>query len=205
MGLWHWIAGSAFAIAAASVARAAWAGPRPVPSPAPAPSSDVYTTPLDQVDTGAIVWAVNPNGGQITAEPLKDRRGGYARLSYTNALALAGRLGVRLPSQADVDAVHAAAQAAGLALKPCTLPGDASMRSKARCAEHDACVRDQLEARRWDGRSAVSNVGKDWLAGAPAGKAINYGWIVNGHALQPVSSAHGDFWTDYSQCTRFVR
>jgi hypothetical protein len=175
---------------------------------APATSTDAtgvfYTLPEDAA-VAPSGWVPTPIG-LVTAEPLVDARvGGYAQLNYRNFLTVADRLGASLLTRADVDALAAAAQSAGLLLSPCILPATASMGSRAWKDRADACVRAQLAAKKWDGRALVGNVGKDYTAGAPAGRARIYGWFVGGKAIQPESDVHSDSYVDYSQRARLKR
>lgn len=73
---------------------------------------------------------------------------------------------------------------------------------------HDAGVLRQLD--RWDGLQQVCNVGKDWVRGARAGMALNYGWDTDPkpgvtRMIQTLGTRHDDRHIDYSQITRLVR
>lgn len=201
--------------------------PPPKPMPTPDPSSDhpyeikvgsvyqFWTPPEFAVESVPRVDA--PWGGQVTPIPLKDSRtGGYARLRYRDALAVAKRLGGQLMS----DTEQGQLSKVGIMLKPVTLPGSspqllakgyqaggAQMSSFEWAQVEDALIDKQLVDLGWDTVTIVNNAGKDWLRGAAAGRAINSGWYDKSAKygrIQPPSSAHDDGHTDYSQLTRVV-
>ena len=71
----------------------------------------------------------------------------------------------------------------------------------------DACINKQLDALHFDAYTIVNNAGKDWIRGAPAGRAINRGWYDKSSKygmIQTTGTAHDDGHTDYSQLTRIV-
>lgn len=210
----------------------------PVPQPAPTPGSSkpspmpdqnsdhpyeikaggawqFWTPPEYAVEGSPRVDA--PFGGTVTAAPLKDSRtGGYARLRYRDALAVAARLGGRLMTANEQDALAKV----GIMLKPVTLPGSSPtlmakgykagspMMSSLEWAKvEDELIDKQLVDMSWDGHTIVNNAGKDWIGGAPAGRAINRGWYDKSAKygmIQTTGGAHDDSHTDYSQLTRIV-
>lgn len=203
----------------------------PTPSaPKPAPlatgpsvvSSGTYHTAPDDAELDPSGW-VSTAVGEVTALPLRDRTTGlFARLTYRDAIAAAARLGGSLLSEAEQDAIALE----GVMLDPCTLPPTAQMASIEWAQREDACIKAQLSAQGWDGRSPVSNAGKDWIRGAPPGRALNRGWyaerdgrgnpvLADGHIkggrppnarlIQTTGGAHNDGHTDYSQLTRLIR
>lgn len=208
--------GLGFTVGAAMLARRLWRGPGPIGpgNGAPLPpagltptheaptgpdATGVYQTPLSAV--GAPDWIDVPGVGTVTRLPIDDlSTGGFARLTYSNAMALAEKLGAVLLSSDEVSAIDSYARERGQSLAPCILPAGPAMASLAYCRKHDECVRAQIHT-----SSVVSNAGKDWCRGAPKGKAFNYGWIVANAPIQPLSSAHADYYVDYSQLSRFKK
>lgn len=171
----------------------------------PRPAPGVYRTPLSQV-APASRFAPLPSGGFVVSEPVRDAATGlYARLSYSDAEALAAQYGGRLLTMPQVFEIWRI----GVRLKPCTLVHKqedfARMMGEDFARRHDECVRAQLGG--WDGSKPLANAGKDWILGASAGKARNGGWVLSeGKAIQPGghgSEHHDRNYTDYSQLTRF--
>lgn len=165
--------------------------PKPTAKPAkvPAPKPDVAPSPPRQSSASAYVtrpedivppaaWARVGNS-LLSVEPLRDRKtGGYAHLTYRGALEAAKALGsdVSLPTRDDMIALSDAARAAGTELEPVTLPAGPDMASEAFVRTHDERVKAQLDALKWDGKTPTANIGKPWIAGAPAGRAFLMGW-----------------------------
>jgi hypothetical protein len=147
----------------------------------------------------------------ITHHPVEDPAPagpGLAHLDYAGALDVAARVGARLPTRAEVFALHAASSAAGTELVPCILPdaeqraagavpGDPAMASRAWCDRHDGRV---LEAMPRDGDAPVGNAGKHWIGPAPPDLAALCGWFVGGAPIQsglgfPHNRGHFDYGT----------
>jgi hypothetical protein len=168
----------------------------------------------------------------MTVEPLRDAdTGGYAHLTYREALAAVAALGAELPTMAQLQRLHEE----GLELQPVTLPDVVMVRATGCVAErdsdefqaaaqrlretymagpewariHDARVDAQLRARGWDGRELVANAGKHWLRGAPPGRAYLGGWWSAGRFIQAGVCTglgpHGDGHHDYGTTTLAVR
>ena len=139
----------------------------------------------------------------VTAEPLRDSATGlYARLTYREALAACARLGCRLPTAVEVDAIRDdALKPGGCLLTPVTLPDAemtapivgpgyqaafaamlaANMGGQPWCELHDSRVAAQLAAMGWDQSRPAMNAGKWYIGGAPAGRAWLQGWWVPAH------------------------
>lgn len=165
----------------------------------------------------------------ISVEPLRDSAtGGYAHLSYSDALQAVSALGATLPTHDDIIAAHLAAVAAGFELDPVFLPdadmihtaGIASsneaaidafrnqhMMGAAWCKIHDDAVQAQLTAKGWDSTAPIFNAGKHWEAGAPPGRAWLMGWFYKGAWVQSGVEApgargfHDDSYSDYATTT----
>jgi N-acetyl-anhydromuramyl-L-alanine amidase AmpD len=126
-------------------------------------------------------------------------------LSYRSALEAARIMGARLPTKAEADAMFRAARHVPPVL---VRPVSASLAAiEAHSREVDRLATDC---------ELIDNHGKIWLAGAPSGRALNYGWVdapssgakmrANGlHLWQDVGAAHTDGHVDYSQTLRVVR
>lgn len=162
-------------------------------------------------------------GAEVTRLPLWDAKHGvFARLTYRDALAAAQAHGARLGSTTEYDKLHAA----GFEPTPCIGGLTAAEKSAAKAAgiserdafgagmvslewarRHDACLFKKLAT--WDGQKPVSNAGKQWIGGAPAGRALNYGWYStaapNGRMWQGLGKVHDDAHHDYSQLTMLWR
>ncbi len=91
-------------------------------------------------------------------------------------------------------------------IEPSTMPVSSSLEA---IEEHSRKVDAKMERGQF-----VDNEGKLWIAGAPAGRALNYGWptpsapylIAPGlRGWQPLGGAHNDGHVDYSQTLRVVR
>jgi len=175
----------------------------------------------DPADAVVTAWAPLAGTGLLaTAEPLRDARTGlYARFTDREALEALARLGCRLPTGGEVDAIRDdALSRGGCLLTPVTLPdGDmlraagisqanqaavaaflnANMASEAWCREHDRRVAAQLAALGWDGTRPAMNAGKWYIGGAPAGRAWLQGWwllatkLVAAHYIQAGHEAPG--------------
>jgi hypothetical protein len=126
-------------------------------------------------------------------------------LSYASALEAAAILGARLPTKAEADAMFHAAR-----FVPPVLVRPVSASAEAIVAHSRACDAQATDC------EMVTGHGKLWLAGAPAGRAWNYGFVdvpgsgaklrANGlHMWQDVGAAHDRRHVDYSQTLRVVR
>ncbi len=213
MGLWRYLVPG---LAAGLLLRAwrsrpgpmAAAPPKTRPNPSTGPAMNppsVYTTPLAAAvpKAGFVSW----QGMVITPLPLLDVETGlFARLRYRDAVKVAQGYGARLLSVEEADKLFAESP---FKLAPCILPPTAMMASREWAEKHDACVREQLERLNWDGHTPVANVGKHWIRGAAAGRALNYGWhdskAPNGRIWQSLGTRHDDAHTDYSQLTYLVK
>lgn len=176
----------------------------PTVTPPMTNDTSVYVTALADVE--ALEWCQSI-AGMVTPVAVRRRGGGFARLTYKLALELANREGARLLTMQEHNAIDAEARAKGWQLSPVILPASAAMGSLAYANTEDAQIEAQIKARHIDPHNTpVSNAGKQWAAGAIPGKALNYGWFSpSGAPIQPLSDAHGDFYTDYSQLTRLIR
>jgi hypothetical protein len=128
-------------------------------------------------------------------------------LSYRSAIEAGRILEARLPTQGEADAMfRSAAHIEPVVVRPVSASTDA-------IKLHSVGVSEQLHEHRLAGE-LVDNEGKLWIAGAPPGRAYNYGWPDQGapHRLgngvrgwQPLGAAHTDGHVDYSQTLRIVR
>jgi hypothetical protein len=163
----------------------------------------------------------------ITHHPVEDPGPGLAHLTYAGALALAAANGARLPTRAEVFALHEAAAAAGtevaiLVLPDAALlaegcvPGDPRMVTRVWCDIHDARVLAAMAADQ-DSDAPVANVGKHWIGPAPATRAALCGWwVADVHAYGSSRTGpgfvqsgddfpHDDQHSDYATTTMLVR
>ncbi len=164
---------------------------------------------------------------EVTRWPLEDPAVGLAHLSYRDALAVAATCGARLPTTAEIFALHLAAAAAKTELEPVVLPdpflrsqgcvpGDPRMVTQEWCERHDAAFIQQIKARDLAPEAFVANAGKHWRAGAPAGLAGLCGWWVGdvarfdpsrkgqGFIQQGNGWPHNDGHRDYATTTVLV-
>ena len=169
---------------------------------------DSYITPLPSVVVPR--WVTLAPGLLITHHPIEDPQGpGLAHLTYRDALALADRLGARLPTRAEVLELHELAAAAGTEIAPVILPdahlraqgcvpGDPRMVTRAWCDRHDAAVLLAI-AGLADQETAVANAGKHWIGPAPTGRAALCGWWQGGALIQSgLGAPHDDLHHDYA-------
>lgn len=167
--------------------------------------SGMWTSTPSDVRVHLAGWApwTLPSGRRIevTRLPLFDSTNGvFARLTYRQAAAKAASLGGRLLVGEEVEDIWRR----GFRTRPVTLPPTNEMMSLEWARKHDAGVLPQLLT--WDRSTPVANVGKDYLAGADAGKQRFFGWFVNGKPIQPDGSGgHDADYSDYSQMTRVAR
>lgn len=119
---------------------------------------DVEVTALPLVDTARSL----PNGMPL-----------FARLTYSDALRVADRMGARLVSRETLEAM---CRQATTILEPFTLPADALMSTVERSEKHDAEMWRRLDALQDDEDHLVLGVGKHFIAGAPSGRAYLMGW-----------------------------
>lgn len=127
----------------------------------------------------------------ITHHPLEDPDPGpgLAHLNYAQALAIADANKARLPTVAEILALHEAAAAAGTELSPIFLPdatlraqgcvpGDPRMVTREWCDRHDSGVMDAITALGDKGDAPIANAGKHWRDGAPPNLSGLCGWWV---------------------------
>jgi len=164
----------------------------------------IYQTSPDDATLHASGWI--PFGDlEITAAPLIVAGGDppFARLTYRDALAVAARFGARLLTLAEHDELWRI----GRKLRPVLKTPGPDMASLEYARQHDAELIDQLVS--WDGTTPLANAGKQWVAGAAPGRALNYGWwstmAPKGRMWQTLGTRHDDRHTDYSQLTMLVR
>lgn len=165
----------------------------------------------------------------VTQTPLGDTLCGLAHLTYAQALEVATAYGARLPTRAEVYALHLAASEAGTELEPFVLPtptqratgsrpGDPAMVSFEWAATHDAAVVSQVRRLLSAAPQAlVANAGKHWIGGASRGMARICGWWTervesygssrHGHGFvqEGVIDVHGDAHFDYATTTILAR
>lgn len=185
-----------------------------------------YRTPLDFVDAHS--WTqLGTTDRLITCLPLMDRsRGGFAHLTYRDALAVAAREGAELPTRDEILELHRV----GLRLLPVILPDAEMLRdnprlkgeterayqtrirepmaSQAWCDRHDGTVLAKLSS--WtNDHQPVSGAGKHWLRGAPPGRAYLMGWHDGRRWIQSGLSSgpgpHDDMHHDYATTTILTR
>ncbi len=167
-----------------------------------------YITILADVELDSTGWVAHPSGGLVTALPLRDKSTGlFARLSYQQQLAWCDRNGASLMTLDQ----HRDLARYGHYIRPVTLvrtESDAKqMRGREFCEEHDRTVTARLIATHWDGRRAVANVGKHFLAvenGRPVvpPACVNVGWSKGpgrSDFIQEPGHHHDSVYTDYSQ------
>ena len=123
---------------------------------------------------------VDPRYRLESGEPL------FARLTYAGALAAAERLGASLPSRQDVYATRDH----GKVFEPVTLPISSSL---ARSRQHDVEFWRRLRSSGWGGGNVVVNCGKQWVSGAPKGRAYLAGWWT-AHLEQFSKTRRGAGW-----------
>ncbi len=187
-----------------------------------------YITPLSDI---VVPTFVKVGDVEMTVEPLRDRRGGYARLTYKGATEAAEGSASTLPTPANLIAFSDAARTARSELTPVTLPDAAMLRSaaidpkdqalvnafrssqmggEAWAQEHDKKVEAQKKAIQWNGASPLSNAGKHWVGGAKSGRALLMGWRTKDGWIQPAppmdsNGPHNDLHHDYGTTTLLVR
>jgi hypothetical protein len=152
-------------------------------------------------------WLCLPSGVEVTRLPLVDGSTTeplFARLTYRDAIAVAARLGGRLPTRAEVIACIQAARAGGLVCKPVTLSYGPEMIERPHAVQHDERVKAMLTG--WDGWVPVCGVGKHWVAGAAPGKSRLCGWWNGIQLIQSgLTDVHDDLHHDYASLTLVVR
>lgn len=127
----------------------------------------------------------------ITQHPLEDPQPGpgLAHLDYAQALEIAAANHARLPTTAEILALHEAAAAAGTEIEPVFLPdatlraegcvpGDPRMVTRPWCDRHDSAVLSAIAALGDRGDAPIANAGKHWRDGAPPDLAGLCGWWV---------------------------
>lgn len=170
-------------------------------------------------------WApLGTTGLEVTRLPLLDTRTQLrARLDYRSAGPVLESFGARLPTRDELLVLLEV----GLHLPPVILPdsylrglapgrSDDALRAEAMASlewarHHDERAQSFLDAASWDGDVPVWGWGKQWIAGAPPGRAWLCGWFLDGHLIQSGIEApgspgpHNDLHVDYSMCTYGVR
>lgn len=185
----------------------------------------VFSTPSERCALHPSGWAQLEIRGvkvEVTKLPLLDTSCAttFARPTYRAALDVARREGARLLTTEIVDAVSAH----GFYLDPVIVRENSTeradraarggknplerMASLEWARRHDAAIIAILRA--WEGHSPVANAGKDWIEGAPTGRALNYGWDRDPRPevidlWQTLGTRHDDLHTDYSQTLRLWR
>lgn len=186
----------------------------------------VHRTPLEDVRIDA--WVALSGTHEITRAPLLDASQEllFARLDYRDALIFAESVGATLPTKAQMIELLKV----GYLLRPVILPSAAQrarvprckgetelayetrlrlpMSSVGWCRVHDEAVAQRLTGI-WDGRAPLVNAGKQWIAGAPKGRAYLMGWYSGDSWIQSGAVSgpgpHDDRHVDYSMCTMLVR
>lgn len=190
-----------------------------------------YTTRRDCAcpRDGDASWVQLPSGVWITNLPLWDPDEGiFAELTYRDALTVAERHGARLPKPGEIVELNAHS----LRLDPFFMPSapmidqegerrghalheaeidawrNENMSGLEWAQIHTAEMLRRLEHSEWSG-GAVSNIGKHWVAGAPAGRAYLAGWFYKGRFMQPLPALgsrgpHDDGHHDYGTTTILV-
>ncbi len=156
------------------------------------------TTPfLCSPDNATIPAWFKVRDGLWASVPLMDEPSGlYSRLTYREALAACSRLGVRMPTALEIDAIRDAAICAEMLLEPVCLPDaemcraagiplgskaeddwrSANMGGQPWCELADRKMATQIAALGWRPGMPIFNVGKHYCAGAPPGRAYLKGW-----------------------------
>jgi hypothetical protein len=154
-----------------------------------------YVTPLASV---VVPRPVKLGAIWITQTPLLDPAGpGLAHVMPVGAAEVARRHGGRMPTAADVLALHEAASAASTELAPIVLPtsamrahgcvpGDPRMVTREWCDDHDPLVIMGIRALGELGDNPVAGAGKHWTD--PLGSLCGW-WVTDVHAWDP--SRHG--------------
>jgi hypothetical protein len=127
-------------------------------------------------------------------------------MALPTALAVAGRFGFVLPTPKMVDAIY---EQADVRLQPRPLPASDRMRSSAYYWWHDHEIREQRFALAAPLSVLVAGDKKDLVLTnrllLKPGRVAIYGWHRgNGDPIQPLSTAHGARYADYSHGVRLV-
>jgi len=102
----------------------------------------------------------------------------FARLTYRDALAAAARLGAELVHPTHVERLHWLASVGQAVEVPAYTGTPVAEKTLEHSLRHDAACWAALVKMHWDGKSPAANVGKHWVAGAPAGRSYLMGWWV---------------------------
>jgi hypothetical protein len=121
-------------------------------------------------------------------------------LSRKEAEQVARQHGAVLPTKEMVDAIW---EHADLKLQPQPLQAGPLMTQQVYFTKHDGMIDKQIGGRSF---KLVAGHKKDIIRSQRNGRVTIYGWQrANGAPIQPVSSVHGDRYTDYSNCLRLVK
>lgn len=166
-----------------------------------------WRTPAEDAEVHGSGWLVLPSGREVTRLPLIDGATPeplFARLTYRDAIAVAARLGGRLPTRDEVLEGIALARAGGLVLQPVTLSYGPEMVTREHAVTHDERVRRMLLG--WDGWKPVAGCGKHWISGAAPGKSRICGWWDGRKVIQSgTTDPHDDLHADYATTCLVVR
>lgn len=207
VGWRKWLADEAEPAAAAPVPRA---------PEGPLASQAQFRTPADAAEIRG--GFVDIGGVELTRLPLFDGRPeaksagiSFARLTYAEAERALKRLGLRMPTSAELDRARALPSEHVRVLKPCTLvqtkDDESHMQSAAFASRHDGCVVAQLQVRELPDGAALVNAGKHWASDPQEkpGRITNHGWYdteaVLGPMIQRKGGHHDKQYSDYSQTT----
>ncbi|MDD5167433.1 MAG: hypothetical protein PHN75_01335 [Syntrophales bacterium] len=122
------------------------------------------------------------------------------------ALAVADTFGFILPTKKIVDAIF---RQSVYKLKPQPMPAGPLMRSTAYYTEHNRMIRDQRRSLGYQAGELISGHKKDIVISnrifQRPGRIAIYGWhYPSGHPIQPLSTAHGAGYADYSHGIRLI-
>ncbi len=156
----------------------------------------------------------NPGGGQAGAATIwvtpdylaigSDDDFLYVPLTYYSATIIADRFGSVLPTSTMVDAIY---EQSAHHLRPAPLPAGPLMRSNFYLWKHQHRIDEQRSGLPLG--ELVSGHKKDLVLsnrlGRLPGRVAIYGWhTAPGHPIQPLSTAHGARYVDYSHGVRLV-
>lgn len=170
-----------------------------------------HVTPLEALAVHPAGWYQLTATVRITCLPLVDshfaaRCGDgsgprlFARPVQPTAERYLASIGARLPSRAELIALHEAARGMGTELAPKILTPTSEMGSLAWCREHDSWVYDQLERLGGAGVGRpVANVGKHPVREHGPARMRIFGWWDGRRYIQAgTKDQHGELHTDYA-------
>lgn len=183
----------------------------------------IHRTRIEDAEVDRSGWYGLDADTEVTRVPLVDSGARlndgtklFARLTYRDALAVAGRLGARLIDRHELELVRQVATI----IEPYPLTADARMTSLEWSERHDIEVWRRIRAAGWTGGLPVLGAGKHWIAGAPRGRAHLMGWWTEhlerygarrgaGWVQQPSpvggAGPHDEHHHDYATTTMLVR